>query len=204
MHRSTRSAAFRPATTDGSCPGIPGYAGPWASPAIARAKAVSTAGFIAVSFASAIASGGAPASPLLKCSSTLEYRELANNASARRCCASFSSMDAGNHSDSYPQMNQPTCPASPVHHALLGPAPGRWSTTKIGTQERSRDDADRKRLNSLGGRMPTKLKRSLTLKNRSWVSGTRVAQRSDRASACPILMRFRSRRTHTGSLCDVD
>ncbi len=132
MHRWTRAAALRPSSIDGSCPGIPGYAGPWASPAIARANAESIAGLVAVSRAPAIASGGAPASPLLQCSSTPECLEAANNAPAKRSCASFSSSDAGIQSDSKPQMNHPTCPPSPFHHALLGPAPGRLSKFKIG------------------------------------------------------------------------
>jgi hypothetical protein len=43
-------------------------------------KAVSTAGFVAVSLARAIASGGAPASRLLKCSSTPDLIRSEGNA----------------------------------------------------------------------------------------------------------------------------
>ena len=44
---------------------------------MASAKASSTAGFIAVSRAAAMASGGAPARPLLKCSDTVHSRAAA-------------------------------------------------------------------------------------------------------------------------------
>src|SRR6476659_4778485 len=47
---------------------------------IARAKALSTAGFVAVSLAAATASGGAPASPLLKCKATSQCLLLAKRA----------------------------------------------------------------------------------------------------------------------------
>src|SRR5215469_12579284 len=112
---------------------MPGYACLCASAAMARVKALSTAGFVAVSFAAASASGGAPASPLLKCSSKYEFLEAANNALARSCCcASLASSEAGSHNDSQPQMNQPHWPASPFHHALIGAAPGRSSKLKVG------------------------------------------------------------------------
>src|SRR5215472_9069441 len=112
---------------------MPGYADPCAAPTIARAKAVSTAGFVAVSLAVSSASGGAPASPLPKWSSKYEFLEAANNASERPCCcASPSSNEAGSHNDSNPQMNQPHCPPSPFHHALFGPAPPRSSKFHVG------------------------------------------------------------------------
>src|SRR5262245_57675903 len=112
---------------------MPGYAGPCASATIASAKELSTAGFIAVSFAASSDSGGAPASPLPKCSSKYDCLEAANNASARPCRrASLSSSEAGSQSDSKPQMNQPHCPPSPFHHALIGAAPGRSSKLKVG------------------------------------------------------------------------
>jgi len=47
----------------------------------AMPKASAAAGLVAVSFACATASAGAPASPLLKCSDVVDWREAANNAS---------------------------------------------------------------------------------------------------------------------------
>ena len=54
-----------------------------AAPLIASAKASSTAGFVAVSRAAAIASAGAPARPLLTCSVDAPVPDAANRASAR-------------------------------------------------------------------------------------------------------------------------
>src|SRR5579863_8027306 len=59
-HRSMRSADYLPLSSCGSCPGIPGYAGPWPSATIASVNAFSTDRFVAVSFAHPTASAGAP------------------------------------------------------------------------------------------------------------------------------------------------
>ena len=127
------AAAFRPSSTDGSCPGIPGYAGPWASATIARAKAVSTAGFVAVSFARGNSVGWRSGQSFIEVQfETLNTRELANNASARRCCASFSSSECGQPQRLVTPNEPGDLPPSPFHHALLGPAPGRLSKFKTG------------------------------------------------------------------------
>ena len=66
---------------------------------IASAKASSTAGFVAVSRAAAMASAGAPARPLLKCSDDRQCRAAANSASASRACRSVRSSAAGSQAD---------------------------------------------------------------------------------------------------------
>src|SRR5271165_7155123 len=97
---------------------------------MARAKAPHTAGFIAVSLADSMASEGAPASPLLKWSSTSVKREAENNALANFSWESSCSREAGIQSDSKPQTTQPTWPASPFHQTLFGPALARESALK--------------------------------------------------------------------------
>ena len=69
------------------------------APLIASAKASSAAGFMAVSRAAAIASGGAPASPLLTCSETRQWRDAAKSASQSAGRRSSSSSAAGSQAD---------------------------------------------------------------------------------------------------------
>src|SRR5262249_34318024 len=66
---------------------------------IASPKASSTAGFIAVSLAAAMASGGAPASPLLNCKYIDQCLLLANSVSARPCFPSVCKSAAGSQVD---------------------------------------------------------------------------------------------------------
>src|SRR5947209_16538357 len=98
---------------------------------IASANASQTAGFIGVSCAAAIASPGAPASPLLKCSSIAQCRVAANNASQSRSRSLACSNDCGSHADWKPCRNCPDCGASPAHTMLAPGAAGRSSETTI-------------------------------------------------------------------------
>ena len=65
---------------------MPAYAGGPPPAQMARANASSASGLSAVCLAAAISSGGAPASPLLKCSASCQWRDAANSASASPAC----------------------------------------------------------------------------------------------------------------------
>ena len=71
-------------------------------PIIASANASTTTGCIAVSWAAARTSAGAPASPLLTCNAMGQWRLPANNASARARCRSGANSDAGSQAERYP------------------------------------------------------------------------------------------------------
>lgn len=104
----------------GSCPAMPGYAGPCASALIASANALNIAGFVAVCADRVFASALAPAKPLLKCSSYAKCREAAKSAPASRSCAlAVASSDSGSHNDSNPYKYHATRPPSPAHHPVV-------------------------------------------------------------------------------------
>ena len=80
--------------------GTPAKAGGPSAALMASAKASIAAGLVAVSRAAAIASAGAPARPLLKCSVIRQWREPANKRVDKLRCAVGSQQRAGSQTDS--------------------------------------------------------------------------------------------------------